>query len=41
MKKKKVPRPTWTPYYERKTKTLREKKNAIDKKHKKPYNEEE
>lgn len=38
-KKKNVKeRPTWAPFFERKTKTLKEKKESIDKKHKKRYN---
>lgn len=33
-KKKTTDRPTWAPYFVRKTKTLKEKKESIEKKHK-------
>ena len=34
-KKNRKERPLWTPYYVRKTKTLKERKENLEKKHKK------
>lgn len=34
-------RKTWAPYYERKTKTLKEKKESLEKKHKKMLDTED
>lgn len=39
-KKNKKERPTWIPFFERKTKTLKEKKENIEKKHKKDLTRE-
>lgn len=39
-KKNAKERPLWTPYYERKTKTFKEKKNSLEKKHKKDLTRE-
>lgn len=40
-KKNQKERPTWAPYFVRKTKTLQEKKNSIEKKHKKDLTRED
>lgn len=34
-KKNQKERPTWTPFFERKTKTLKEKRDSLERKHKK------